>query len=356
MSEPLDPDDIKLNCNPDHSDNDDEEFLDAKDFPDPHEKSERHHLNSKVLPNEFCSDNNLIDIQHLSIECKEKRKGEKEKVFLIDDPYNLVPNGRKELPSKVPPRQFSIWSLLRDFVGRDLTRISMPIFINEPLSLLQKFVECFEYTNSIRKMIEATDPVERLEYAAANYAIFQSSHAYRVFKPFNPLLGETYELRNDEKKFVYIAEQVCHHPPITSFFLQLPNFRAYATYQVGIKFFGNSCDTILDGVFYFEFLDSKGEVENLITFSSPLNTARNIIIGKYLQLFHWSITWVHRVQNFVLRLIGAVHSQKSLKTVALIRFPKRLTLDYRKLAISQIPPSIFNGKEAIKLRHCGTFR
>jgi len=33
-------------------------------------------------------------------------------------------------------------------------------------------------------------------------------------KPFNPLLGETYEL--ETKDFYYLAEQVSHHPPVTA--------------------------------------------------------------------------------------------------------------------------------------------
>lgn len=33
-------------------------------------------------------------------------------------------------------------------------------------------------------------------------------------KPFNPLLGETYELVTHD--FEFIAEQVNHHPPITA--------------------------------------------------------------------------------------------------------------------------------------------
>jgi len=37
-------------------------------------------------------------------------------------------------------------------------------------------------------------------------------------KPFNPLLGETYELQTDEFKF--IAEQVSHHPPITAWHVE----------------------------------------------------------------------------------------------------------------------------------------
>jgi pterin-4a-carbinolamine dehydratase len=33
-------------------------------------------------------------------------------------------------------------------------------------------------------------------------------------KPFNSILGETFEITNS--KFDYIAEQVSHHPPISA--------------------------------------------------------------------------------------------------------------------------------------------
>ena len=33
-------------------------------------------------------------------------------------------------------------------------------------------------------------------------------------KPFNPLLGETFEFTTDH--FRYISEQVSHHPPISA--------------------------------------------------------------------------------------------------------------------------------------------
>ena len=36
----------------------------------------------------------------------------------------------------------------------------------------------------------------------------------RLNKPFNPILGETFELFNANYK--YIAEQVSHHPPVSA--------------------------------------------------------------------------------------------------------------------------------------------
>jgi hypothetical protein len=38
-----------------------------------------------------------------------------------------------------------IWGAVKDLVGKDLTTVSLPVFINEPLTTLQKTAEmmCF---------------------------------------------------------------------------------------------------------------------------------------------------------------------------------------------------------------------
>ncbi len=45
---------------------------------------------------------------------------------------------RDHLPQPAPlQRGFSIWSVLKSAIGKDLTRITLPATINEPLSALQ---------------------------------------------------------------------------------------------------------------------------------------------------------------------------------------------------------------------------
>ena len=45
---------------------------------------------------------------------------------------------RDALPQPAPlQRGFSIWSVLKSAIGKDLTRITLPATINEPLSALQ---------------------------------------------------------------------------------------------------------------------------------------------------------------------------------------------------------------------------
>ncbi len=40
----------------------------------------------------------------------------------------------------------SLWSIIRDNVGKDLSRVCLPVYFNEPLSALQKLAEDMEYS------------------------------------------------------------------------------------------------------------------------------------------------------------------------------------------------------------------
>jgi len=57
------------------------------------------------------------------------------------------------------------------------------------------------------------DSSKRIAYVAAFAMSNYSSTIGRIAKPFNPLLSETFEYVDTKKKYRYIAEQVCHHPP-----------------------------------------------------------------------------------------------------------------------------------------------
>ena len=52
------------------------------------------------------------------------------------------------------------------------------------------------------------DPIERMALIATFAVSGYSSTFWRTHKPFNPLLGETYECLREDKGFRYVAEQV----------------------------------------------------------------------------------------------------------------------------------------------------
>lgn len=71
---------------------------------------------------------------------------------------------RTQLPVPMFSRNdFSIWSVLKNCIGKELSKITMPVIFNEPLSFLQRMVEYMEYAYLLRKASEQTDPVDRMK-------------------------------------------------------------------------------------------------------------------------------------------------------------------------------------------------
>ena len=68
---------------------------------------------------------------------------------------------------------------------------------------------CDEYFS---KAVIEEDSLKRMVYVAAYSAATYFLIKGRTQKPFNPLLGETYELVTPTYR--YFSEQVSHHPPV----------------------------------------------------------------------------------------------------------------------------------------------
>lgn len=98
---------------------------------------------------------------------------------------------------------------MRKAIGKDLSRVAMPVILNEPLGLLQKLCEEMEYSDLLDRASQTDDVYLRLVYVVAFIISTYSSNYYRTGrKNFNPLLGETYECIREDKGWKFIAEQV----------------------------------------------------------------------------------------------------------------------------------------------------
>ncbi|NXQ26992.1 OSBL7 protein, partial [Alaudala cheleensis] len=136
------------------------------------------------------------------------------------------PRRRSRLPAPpAPSGDVSLWGLLRSSVGKDLSRVALPVQLNEPLNTLQRLCEELEYSALLDRASRARDPRQRLVYVAAFAVSAYASTYYRAgSKPFNPVLGETYECVRPDRGFRFISEQVSHHPPISACHAESENF------------------------------------------------------------------------------------------------------------------------------------
>jgi oxysterol-binding protein 1 len=80
--------------------------------------------------------------------------------------------------------------------------------------MLQKICEMMRYDSLLQKASEESDTLLRLIYVSAFMIAQYAGTQFRLTKPFNPLLGETFEYKTKDWK--YISEQVSHHPPISA--------------------------------------------------------------------------------------------------------------------------------------------
>ncbi|XP_013856884.1 oxysterol-binding protein-related protein 6 [Austrofundulus limnaeus] len=156
-------------------------------------------------------------------------------------------NGRRTcLPAPCPDTSnINLWNILRNNIGKDLSKVSMPVELNEPLNTLQRMCEELEYSELLDKAAETEDPFERMVLVAAFAISGYSNTYYRAgSKPFNPLLGETYECIREDKGFCFFSEQVSHHPPISACHCESKNFSFWQDVRWKNKFWGKSMEVL----------------------------------------------------------------------------------------------------------------
>ncbi|XP_065812701.1 oxysterol-binding protein 1 isoform X7 [Labrus bergylta] len=130
-------------------------------------------------------------------------------------PLELEPvrQRRTRIPDK-PNYYLNLWSIMKNCIGKELSKIPMPVNFNEPLSMLQRLSEDLEYFELLDKAAKCQSSLEQMCYVAAFTVSSYSTTVHRTGKPFNPLLGETFELdRLKECGYRSLCEQVSHHPP-----------------------------------------------------------------------------------------------------------------------------------------------
>lgn len=186
---------------------------------------------------------------------------------------------RKKLPDPVEKeRPVSLWSMIKDNVGKDLTRVCLPVFFNEPISSLQKCCEDLEYSYLLDRAYEygkAGNSVMRIVNVAAFAVSGYASTEGRLCKPFNPLLGETYEADFPEKGIRFFSEKVSHHPTLIACHCEGRGWKFWADSNLKTSFWGQTIQLDPVGVLTLEFDDGE-----IFQWSKVTTSIHNLIIGK----------------------------------------------------------------------------
>lgn len=196
-------------------------------------------------------------------------------------PENMTSNikRRKKLPEPVEKEKgVSLWSIIKDNVGKDLTRVCLPVYFNEPLSSLQKCFEDLEYSYLLDQAYEhgkKGNSIMRILNVAAFAVSGYASSDGRPCKPFNPLLGETYEADFPEKGIRFFSEKVSHHPMLIACHSEGRGWKFWGDSNLRSKFWGRSIQLDPLGVLTLEFDDGE-----IFQWSKVTTSIYNLIFGK----------------------------------------------------------------------------
>ncbi|KAK5992373.1 Oxysterol-bindinghomolog C23H4.01c-like protein [Cladobotryum mycophilum] len=208
---------------------------------------------------------------------------------LVPLPIDTLVKRRTAIPpaTVLPP---SLIAFVRKNVGKDLSTISMPVSANEPTSLLQKFAEQLEYAHLLDEAVKQKSVTDRLLFVAA-FAISQFSNGRAkeraIRKPFNPLLGETFELVRSNKEvpggFRLLVEKVSHRPVKLAMQADSANWSMSQSPAPGQKFWGKSAEITTDGRVRIALRLPEG-TDELYSWNIATMFLRNVVMGeKYVE-------------------------------------------------------------------------
>ena len=103
--------------------------------------------------------------------------------------------------------------------GRGVVGISLPVRIFEARSLVDRVTDWWSYfPNYLGRAAKLNNVAERFKLVVA--ACIGGMHmGISQWKPFNPILGETYQGTYSDGTTIDI-EHISHHPPIAAFYLK----------------------------------------------------------------------------------------------------------------------------------------
>ena len=118
------------------------------------------------------------------------------------------------------------------FKGNSIMNVSLPVQLFRDQSSLVSIGRNISYAPLLIEPIANKDPIQRMKNIAV-FEISMTALALSTRKPFNPILGETYQ--GQIAGCPLFLEQISHHPPVTSIYFIGRGYKIYGTMRVQIN-------------------------------------------------------------------------------------------------------------------------
>ena len=204
--------------------------------------------NNEIINNDKNNNNEIIQKEKNDIKKENKIENKDNNIINKDNnnfnfiftfkfQYNFLSYDNKDFKNelynfkkrtKYPKSIIYPQNIIKEMITSMTQNKPAPVYFNEPLSMGQRQCEKFYYLNLLKKVSqEGKNKSLQLAYISAFIIgeIFLGLN--RNLKPFNSIIGETYEYYDNENNFRYYSEQVSHHPQITAFIGETLDFALY---------------------------------------------------------------------------------------------------------------------------------
>ncbi|XP_048585606.1 oxysterol-binding protein-related protein 8 isoform X2 [Nematostella vectensis] len=174
-----------------------------------------------------------------------------------------------------------LWALLKQVKpGMDLSRVTLPTFILEPRSFLDKLSDFYYHTDILSRAACEENPYSRMKEVIRWYLSGFYKKPKGLKKPYNPIIGEMFRCYWQHprgSRTFFVSEQVSHHPPVSAFYVsnRQDGFVINGAILAKSKFYGNSSSAILDGAATLALLRFGEEY----TMTMPYAHCKGILIG-----------------------------------------------------------------------------
>eukprot|EP01087_Luapelamoeba_hula_P013720 TRINITY_DN3940_c0_g1_i1.p1 TRINITY_DN3940_c0_g1~~TRINITY_DN3940_c0_g1_i1.p1 ORF type:complete len:369 (-),score=56.19 TRINITY_DN3940_c0_g1_i1:641-1747(-) len=221
-------------------------------------------------------------------------------VFQLNERASL--GGLKWLDQDVLAKQRGVaWDIIKQagsllWEGKDLVSVSMPVYIFEPRSFIERLADGFSFAPKfLQKAAEQTDPVERMKWVITFYLAGIHLTATQK-KPFNPILGETYQGQFPDGTAVY-CEQTTHHPPASNFQV-IPPDGSYQLWGYGIfsaAYLGNIIRGVQKGPIHLDFKDGS----RIVVPHLPALVFKGLMWGERIQDMDGTIQFIDETNDLI---------------------------------------------------------
>ncbi|CAK76091.1 unnamed protein product (macronuclear) [Paramecium tetraurelia] len=140
--------------------------------------------------------------------------------------------------------------------GKSITNISLPVYVFEKQSNLQRYANSLTYLQYLDEAVSKDYLFQIKNFLPYGYGTIILY--LNMWKPFNPILGETYS------GFIngcpIYAEQVSHHPPISNLLIYGKGYRVNHRLSTIASISANSVNGINQGYTKVYFYETKNEL------------------------------------------------------------------------------------------------